>query len=52
VADQTAAAAIARIELTERRKRGDTCPDCDDRGVVELDNGTFDDCPCKLVGAS
>jgi hypothetical protein len=47
VADQTAAAAIARIDRTERRKRGETCPDCDDLGVVDVGDGTFDDCDCK-----
>jgi hypothetical protein len=45
--DRAVHAMRTRIDLTERRKRGEVCPDCDDRGVVELDDSTFDDCACK-----
>jgi hypothetical protein len=50
--DRDVAAMRARIKLTERRKRGDVCPDCEGRGVVELGDGTVTDCACKLVKAS
>jgi hypothetical protein len=45
--DRAVHAMRSRIERTDRRKRGDTCPDCDDLGVVDVGDGTFDDCECK-----
>jgi hypothetical protein len=46
-ADRAVHAMRSRIERTDRRKRGETCPDCDDLGVVDVGDGTFDDCDCK-----
>lgn len=50
--DATAAAAAQLRERTERRKHGEVCPKCDDVGVVELDDGSCDDCDCKYRRAS
>jgi hypothetical protein len=47
--DRAVAAMRARIDVTDRRRRGEVCPFCDDRGVVELVDGTVDDCRCKSL---
>lgn len=46
--DRAVAAMRARMDLNERRKRGEVCPDCHGRGVIELENGDVDDCQCKF----
>lgn len=51
--DATAAAQRERINRAERQARGEfECPKCEDRGVVEVDGGMFDDCDCKFSKAA
>lgn len=45
--DRVAAAAAAIRERNDRRARGEACERCQDRGVVEDDDGTVTDCDCK-----
>lgn len=43
----------ALIARNERRRNGSPlCEQCEDRGVVELADGAFDDCPCKTKASA
>lgn len=51
--DAMSAAQQALIDRTERHRRGEfDCQKCEDRGVVEVDGGSFADCDCKYVEAT
>lgn len=43
----------ALIERNARRRNGTPdCDRCEDRGVIELDDDTFGDCPCKTKASA
>lgn len=50
--DGTLRAALTLADRERRRRCGEACADCDDVGMVELDDGRFTDCRCKLPVAT
>lgn len=49
--EPTAAAYAARYAITERRKSGEACPDCEDRGVILGDDDVARPCGTCRVSA-
>lgn len=45
--DELVAAQAARMERNRQRLEGKACPLCEGVGVVEHEDGTYDDCECK-----
>lgn len=53
VVDEATRAQTARMERNRRRREGEfDCQVCEDSGVIELDDGSCDDCDCKYRRAS